>query len=230
MERTVRMHTDPPAAAADGDRESGLQILWSTPTETSVVRKSLILRKRGFNDRSSPSASLPSRDILFRGPRRRPEWRRCGPSGTFIRTIGACAQAHFEPFLCSPGALSLTQPNLGDFGTDLKTYGIQKVAESSASVRFEERLIRRSERGSNWLVQYGMSPGGARLTKPAATKLRAAQLPDRGHPSQLHASFDVYCRTAGVSTGRPLLRQARYSSRLTSSFEPGSSGVALTRA
>ena len=87
MERTVRMHTDPPAAAADGDLESGLQILWSRPTETSVVLKSLILQKRGFDDRSSPSASLASRDILFQRPGHASDTRSSGALGADFRTM-----------------------------------------------------------------------------------------------------------------------------------------------
>jgi len=59
------MHTDPPAAAADGDRESGLRFSRQHPPRSVWLNKALKTRRRGFDDSSSPSASLPSRDILF---------------------------------------------------------------------------------------------------------------------------------------------------------------------
>jgi hypothetical protein len=56
----------PPAGAVDRWSPSTASwILQATSTKIGVVSKSLKTRRRGFVDRTSPSAKTPSRDILF---------------------------------------------------------------------------------------------------------------------------------------------------------------------
>src|SRR5687767_14870923 len=81
----------------------------------------------------SPSASLPIRDILFavHGIGRNPA--ECGPSRSFVRTTGTGRKARFGPFSVSPLHPSLTQPNHGHFGTDVRSAINQDVRGSPRS-------------------------------------------------------------------------------------------------
>jgi hypothetical protein len=54
-----------------------------------------------FWSRSSPSASLPSRDILFPALGNDRNGAECGHFRPFVRTTGAGRQAHFGPFSVS---------------------------------------------------------------------------------------------------------------------------------
>jgi hypothetical protein len=110
-----------PAVPGFGDRQTSLRTLQATFTQTCMVRKSLKMRKRVFDPSSSPSASLASPDILFPalGIGRNPA--ECRPFGSFIRTTGRGSKAHFRPYPVSLRPLSLTQPNHGHFGTDVRS-------------------------------------------------------------------------------------------------------------
>jgi hypothetical protein len=101
------------------DRQSSLRILQATSTATCVVRKSLKKRRRGFDHSSSPSASLPIRDILFGHPGAGPNGAECGPFRPFVRTTGTGPGAHFGLFSVSLRPFSRTQPNHGHSGTDV---------------------------------------------------------------------------------------------------------------
>jgi hypothetical protein len=62
-------------------------------------------------------------------------------------------RAHFGPFFVSLGSLSPKQPNHGHFGTDVESSIIQRVAWHPKGVGFAKAPLRRSEPGSNHLVQ-----------------------------------------------------------------------------
>ena len=105
-------------------------------------------------------ASLLTRDILFpllisgRNP------AECGHSRPIVRTTGAGQQAHFGPFSLSPGAPSLTQPNHGHFGTDVRIAPSQWVRWSPRGRGFERAALRRGKQGSNdsFLVRQHLGP------------------------------------------------------------------------
>jgi hypothetical protein len=81
---------------------SSPRILQSTSTAIGVIRNPLKRRRRGFVDRTSPSASLPGRDILFPAAgvgRNGPEF---GRSRLIVRTTGVRRHAHFGPVSSLP--------------------------------------------------------------------------------------------------------------------------------
>ena len=104
-----------------------LWILQATSTKICVLRKSLKKARRGFDDSSSPSASLPIRDILYSLliSGRKPAER--GLLRPFVRTTASGLRGRFGPFSVSLGPLSPTQPNHGHFGTDVESSIIQRV-------------------------------------------------------------------------------------------------------
>lgn len=59
-----RPRASPPAVAGDGDRQNRLRILQATSTAFCVVHNPLISHRRGFDDRTRPSANMPSADSL----------------------------------------------------------------------------------------------------------------------------------------------------------------------
>ena len=85
----------------------------------NILPSGVLESRECFWSHSSPSASLPSRDILFpllisgRNP------AECGHSWPFVRTTRTGLRAHFGPFSVSLGPLSPKQPNHGHFGTDV---------------------------------------------------------------------------------------------------------------
>ena len=107
--------------------------------------------RRGFDDRSSPSASLAIREILSRRSADGRNGTECGPSGPLIRTADAGEKGHLGPFSVSPGALPLTQPNHSRFGTDAGRAQTQRVGARLKRCGFEERPLRRGRRGSKQL-------------------------------------------------------------------------------
>jgi hypothetical protein len=103
------------------DRQSSLRILQARSTAICVVHKPLKTRQRGFDDRTSPSASLPTRDILFPPLIRGRNPAECGDLRPFFRTTSTRLEAYFGLFSGSLAALSPTRPNHGRFGTDVET-------------------------------------------------------------------------------------------------------------
>jgi hypothetical protein len=92
------------------------KILQATSTEICVVRNPLKKARRGFVDRTSPSASLASRDILYRPTGAGRNGAECGALRPCIRTTGTGRRTPFEPFCASLRPLSLAQLNHGQFG------------------------------------------------------------------------------------------------------------------
>jgi hypothetical protein len=128
-----------PCARASGTRRSARASLASGPT---------------------PSASLPTRDILFRpvaGGRNRAE---CRLSRSFFRTTSTEPEAHSGPLSAYPGPFSLTQPNHARFGTDVRRPPDQCFSGHPNGYGFEGRALRRGKPGSNHFVRYD------RLTDP----------------------------------------------------------------
>jgi hypothetical protein len=122
---------------AIGNRQSSFTILQSISTSICVLRNLLKTPRRGFDDSSSPSASLASRDILFPelgATRKAAEW---APSRPFFRTMSTGLEAHFRPFFDSLSPPSLTQPNHARFGTDVRNSRIQRVRGHPRRCEFE---------------------------------------------------------------------------------------------
>jgi hypothetical protein len=101
----------------------------------------------------SPFASRPTRDILYRTSED-------GRNGAEIWAFAAICPnhragrpAHSGRFSASLRTLSLTQPNHGRFGTDVRTAQSQGVRGSLTGRGFERAALRRSERRSKQLVR-----------------------------------------------------------------------------
>jgi hypothetical protein len=144
------------ATRAVGDRHISSRILWAISTAFCVVCKCLKTQRRGFVDRTSPSASLASRDILFPalGIGRNPADR--GHLRSFIRTTVTRSEAHFGPFPVSLWPLSLTQPNHAHFGTVTGTSTDQWVRGSAEALK--ERSLEEPPSGEGntaRTVRYG---------------------------------------------------------------------------
>ena len=106
-----------------------------------------------FGPGSSPSASLPTRDILFSRVRHRRNAADCGHSRSFVRTSGTGRQAYFGPFSGYLGALSLTQPNHAHFGTDVGRSSDQWLRGGPKGCGFEGRPLKGGRPGSNYYVR-----------------------------------------------------------------------------
>jgi hypothetical protein len=135
---------------------------WPNPCLSSNVsgappRRRLALyrspAKRMLAAKELPSAKKPCRDILFPLLIRGRKPADCGHSWQIVRTMRTGLGAQFGPFFVSLGSLSPKQPNHGHFGTDVESSIIQRVAWHPKGVGFAKAPLRRSEPGSNHLVQ-----------------------------------------------------------------------------
>jgi hypothetical protein len=77
----------------------------------NILPSGVLEGRECFWSRSSPSASLASRDILFPRLASGRNGAECGPSRPFFRTTRTGPEAHFGPFSVSLRPSSLTQPN-----------------------------------------------------------------------------------------------------------------------
>ena len=91
---------------------------------------------------------------FFSAPDRRSESRRLRPFPANCPNHVALLEGSLRPFFVSLGSLSPKQPNHGHFGTDVESSIIQWVAWHPKGVGFAKAPLRRSEPGSNHLVQY----------------------------------------------------------------------------
>jgi hypothetical protein len=143
----------PPTGASSGDRRNRPRILQATFTKISVVCKPLKKNERGFDDRTSPSAKTPCRDILFPWVHRGRKPAEYGHFRRIVRTTMRRLLPHCRPFSASLRPLSPKQPNHGHFGTDVESSIIQWVGGPRKGSGFENAPPRRSEPGSNCLVR-----------------------------------------------------------------------------
>jgi hypothetical protein len=160
--------------------------------------------RRGFDDSSSPSASLASRDILFPGLVGGRKAAECRLFGSLVRTTRADSEARFGPFSVSLRPLSPTQPNHAHFGTDVGSSVDQWVTGDPKKCGFEGRPLRRCWPGSNHSVRYG--PGSSPTCKSGNSPIVVARTPH--HYSRFDAAGDrdrskgLPCRPPRQGEGR----------------------------
>ena len=171
------------------------EVLQSTSITIRVICKPLKIGRRGFADSSSPSAKMPSWDILFSALCRGRNRAEFGPSRPFFRTTGTGPQAHFGPFSLSVGLPSLTQPNHGRFGTDVRTAQPQWVRRSPRGVGSKELRSGGVSRDRTIRFRYGHLLALTRLLDRASTKLSRQCSPQRHQGAAL--------RVASRSLGQP---------------------------
>ena len=114
-------------------------------------RYTVISRIGGSNP--PPSASLPSRDILFPAPGADPNAAECGRLRPSIRTTDPAREADFAPFSGSLTPLSLTQLNHARFGTDVRSQQSQRFRGNPMRCGFEGRPLKGGRPGSNYYVR-----------------------------------------------------------------------------
>ena len=133
----------------------------ATSTVLCVVRKSLKMRQRGFDDNSSPSAKTPSRDILFLllTSSRKPAER--GHSRQIVRTMRTGWRAHFGPFAVSLAPLSPKQPNHGRFGTVVRSLP-ESMGYSDASWAAGLKVLRSGEVSRDRTTRFSTDAVGTR--------------------------------------------------------------------
>jgi hypothetical protein len=93
-DRLARRRLGLPLQRFETDR-TGPRILQLTSTRSGVVYNPLERRRRGFDDSSSPSASLVSRDILFVALRAGRNPAESGLFWPFVRTTSTGPEGHF---------------------------------------------------------------------------------------------------------------------------------------
>jgi hypothetical protein len=117
--------------------------------------------KRMFAPSELPSASLASRDILFRPLDTGRNPAECRPLGSFIRTTRTGSEAHFGPFSVSLRPHSLTQPNHAHFGTVIGTSTDQWVRASPKERSLEEPPSGEGNTARTVRYRYGPSSSAA---------------------------------------------------------------------
>ena len=142
------------------------------------------MRRRGFDDSSSPSASLPIRDILFPALAAGRNGAECGPSWPFVRTTDPARKAHLAPFSASLRPLSLTQPNHARFGTVIGTSTDQWVRGSPKERSLEEPPSGEGNTARTIRYRYGPSSSAA-FNEPGALRSRKAVPFGRGQGAVL---------------------------------------------
>jgi hypothetical protein len=108
----------------------------------------------------------------FSAPCGRPERRRIGAFPAILPNHARRPTGPFRALFLSLGPLSLTQPNHGRFGTDVRSQSIQLVRLGQNGLGFERRPLRRGKLGSE---RFGsVRPHCAELPGTRARKVSRA--------------------------------------------------------